>query len=117
MPTDLPRPEGVIFDLDGTLVDSVGKRIDGWIEALGAAGLWTTARTQPAGGLRSPSGGPRTGRGRCRTPDGPDGPLGPTAPGTRRPWNPTPMEPSLTEELRPLFAGRKVALTGGRWRR
>ena len=43
MPTDLPRPEGLIFDLDGTLVDTVRKRIDGWIEALGAAGLATSA--------------------------------------------------------------------------
>jgi hypothetical protein len=25
--------------------------------------------------------------------------------------------PTLKDELRPLFAGRKVVLTGGRWRR
>jgi len=43
MPTALPRPEGVIFDLDGTLVDTVPKRIDGWVEALGAFGLATSA--------------------------------------------------------------------------
>jgi HAD superfamily hydrolase (TIGR01509 family) len=43
MPPDLPRPKGVIFDLDGTLVDTVGKRIAGWVEALGAAGLQTGA--------------------------------------------------------------------------
>jgi len=43
MPTDLPRPEGVIFDLDGTLVDTVRKRIDGWVEALGEQGMATTA--------------------------------------------------------------------------
>ena len=33
MPSELPRPEGVIFDLDGTLVDTVQKRIDGWVDA------------------------------------------------------------------------------------
>ena len=43
MPTDLPRPEGLIFDLDGTLVDTVRKRIDGWVEALCGLGLSTTA--------------------------------------------------------------------------
>jgi HAD superfamily hydrolase (TIGR01509 family) len=35
----LPRPAGIAFDLDGTLVDTVDARIDGWVEALGAAGL------------------------------------------------------------------------------
>jgi len=43
MSSDLPRPEGVIFDLDGTLVDTVQQRIDGWVEALGAAGISTSA--------------------------------------------------------------------------
>ena len=43
MPTALPRPAGLIFDLDGTLVDTVRKRIDGWVEALGEVGLATTA--------------------------------------------------------------------------
>jgi HAD superfamily hydrolase (TIGR01509 family) len=38
----LPRPDGLIFDLDGTLVDTVGARIDGWLEALSAAGLEPT---------------------------------------------------------------------------
>jgi HAD superfamily hydrolase (TIGR01509 family) len=33
------RPDGLIFDLDGTLVDTVGARIEGWVEALMAAGL------------------------------------------------------------------------------
>ncbi len=41
--TRLPRPEGLIFDLDGTLVDTVGARIDGWVEALQAAGLAASA--------------------------------------------------------------------------
>jgi HAD superfamily hydrolase (TIGR01509 family) len=35
----LPRPGGLVFDLDGTLVDTVGARIEGWLEALGAAGI------------------------------------------------------------------------------
>ena len=43
MPTALARPDGLIFDLDGTLVDTVRARIDGWVEALGAFGLATTA--------------------------------------------------------------------------
>ena len=43
MPASLPRPEGLIFDLDGTLIDTVRKRIDGWVEALEASGLPTTA--------------------------------------------------------------------------
>jgi len=44
MPEHLARPDGLIFDLDGTLVDTVRKRIDGWVEALGAFGLSTTAQ-------------------------------------------------------------------------
>jgi HAD superfamily hydrolase (TIGR01509 family) len=40
---DLERPTGLIFDLDGTLVDTVRARIDGWVEALGAAGLASSA--------------------------------------------------------------------------
>jgi HAD superfamily hydrolase (TIGR01509 family) len=35
----LPRPEGLIFDLDGTLVDTVSARIEGWVEALVATGV------------------------------------------------------------------------------
>ena len=35
----LPRPGGLIFDLDGTLVDTVRNRIDGWVAALADAGL------------------------------------------------------------------------------
>ena len=41
-PDQLPAPAGIAFDLDGTLVDTVGARIDGWLEALAAAGLRTT---------------------------------------------------------------------------
>ena len=37
--TRLIRPEGLIFDLDGTLVDTVGARIDGWVEVLSAEGF------------------------------------------------------------------------------
>ncbi len=37
-----PRPEAVIFDLDGTLVDTVHARIDAWRQALGDAGLTVT---------------------------------------------------------------------------
>jgi len=43
MPTELPRPSGLIFDLDGTLVDTVQKRIDGWVEALATVGLRASA--------------------------------------------------------------------------
>ena len=38
----LPAPAGIAFDLDGTLVDTVGSRIDGWLEALAAAGMHST---------------------------------------------------------------------------
>ena len=43
----LPRPLGLIFDLDGTLVDTVSARIDGWVEALVGAGI-AAARDQIA---------------------------------------------------------------------
>jgi HAD superfamily hydrolase (TIGR01509 family) len=43
LPSSLPRPHGLIFDLDGTLVDTVSARIAGWVEALGAAGIPATA--------------------------------------------------------------------------
>jgi len=39
---NLPRPAGIAFDLDGTLVDTVDARIDGWLEALEAAGIAAT---------------------------------------------------------------------------
>jgi HAD superfamily hydrolase (TIGR01509 family) len=45
MPTeidDLPLPDAVLFDLDGTLVDTVETRIAAWLEALEEAGLPTT---------------------------------------------------------------------------
>jgi HAD superfamily hydrolase (TIGR01509 family) len=42
MAPDLQEPRGLIFDLDGTLVDTVDARIDGWIEALGAFGIPAT---------------------------------------------------------------------------
>lgn len=43
MPSSLPRSEGLIFDLDGTLVDTVSARIDGWVEALAEARIPSTA--------------------------------------------------------------------------
>jgi HAD superfamily hydrolase (TIGR01509 family) len=45
MPTaidDLAIPDAVLFDLDGTLVDTVATRIAAWLEALAEAGLPTT---------------------------------------------------------------------------
>jgi HAD superfamily hydrolase (TIGR01509 family) len=45
MTTDLdtmPLPGAVLFDLDGTLVDSVATRIEAWLETLTEAGLPTT---------------------------------------------------------------------------
>ena len=41
-PDQLPAPAGIAFDLDGTLVDTVGTRIDGWLEALEAVGMRVT---------------------------------------------------------------------------
>ncbi|HEX5012969.1 MAG TPA: HAD family hydrolase [Candidatus Limnocylindrales bacterium] len=46
MPNDapaLPRPDAILFDLDGTLVDTVWTRIDAWLEALEQSGLPTTS--------------------------------------------------------------------------
>ena len=45
MPADLsalPLPVAVLFDLDGTLIDTVETRIAAWLEALGGAGFPTT---------------------------------------------------------------------------
>ncbi len=39
IPSALTRPDGLIFDLDGTLVDTVGARIDGWVEVLSGEGF------------------------------------------------------------------------------
>jgi HAD superfamily hydrolase (TIGR01509 family) len=50
MPSDLdrfPRPGAILFDLDGTLVDTVETRIDAWLRALDEAGL-PTSREQLA---------------------------------------------------------------------
>lgn len=44
MTPNLPSPSGVIFDLDGTLVDTVEARIEGWLEALAEAGYPTSRR-------------------------------------------------------------------------
>ena len=41
-PDQLRAPAGIAFDLDGTLVDTVGARIDGWLEALAGAGMRST---------------------------------------------------------------------------
>jgi phosphoglycolate phosphatase-like HAD superfamily hydrolase len=42
MTRPLPAPSGVVFDLDGTLVDTVDARIGGWLEALAEAGFPTS---------------------------------------------------------------------------
>jgi HAD superfamily hydrolase (TIGR01509 family) len=42
---DLPIPDAVIFDLDGTLVDTVQTRIDAWSETFEEAGLPATRQT------------------------------------------------------------------------
>ena len=38
-PSPLPRPDALLFDLDGTLVDTVRARIAGWVEVLSAEGF------------------------------------------------------------------------------
>jgi len=48
----LPRPDAVLFDLDGTLVDTVETRIAAWLDALQRAGFPTTReRLAPLIGL------------------------------------------------------------------
>ncbi len=48
----LPLPAAVLFDLDGTLIDTVETRIAAWLEALGDAGFPTTReRLAPLIGL------------------------------------------------------------------
>lgn len=42
---DLPIPDAVIFDLDGTLVDTVQTRIDAWSETFEEAGIPATRQT------------------------------------------------------------------------
>jgi HAD superfamily hydrolase (TIGR01509 family) len=39
---ELPPPAAVLFDLDGTLIDTVETRISGWLETLAEAGIPTT---------------------------------------------------------------------------
>jgi HAD superfamily hydrolase (TIGR01509 family) len=36
---DLPAPEAIVFDLDGTLIDTVGTRIDAWLEVFRRFGI------------------------------------------------------------------------------
>jgi HAD superfamily hydrolase (TIGR01509 family) len=48
----LPRPQAVLFDLDGTLVDTVETRITAWVDTLGEAGFPVTReRIAPLIGL------------------------------------------------------------------
>jgi HAD superfamily hydrolase (TIGR01509 family) len=42
MPHPLPRPRAILFDLDGTLVDTVEKRIQSWLEVFERFGLPAT---------------------------------------------------------------------------
>ena len=49
---DLPPPDAILFDLDGTLIDTVETRIEAWLEALAEAGTPTTRdRLAPLIGL------------------------------------------------------------------
>ena len=50
--SQLPRPEAILFDLDGTLVDTVADRIEAWVETLDEAGFPTSReRLAPLIGL------------------------------------------------------------------
>jgi HAD superfamily hydrolase (TIGR01509 family) len=42
---DLPRPTAVVFDLDGTLVDTVEARIEAWIQTFKEVAIETTRET------------------------------------------------------------------------
>ena len=49
---ELPRPSAILFDLDGTLVDTVEARITAWLDTLEEAGIRTTrSRLRPLIGL------------------------------------------------------------------
>src|SRR3954464_2117286 len=49
---ELPRPSAILFDLDGTLVDTVEARITAWLDTLEEAGIPTTrSRLGPLIGL------------------------------------------------------------------
>ena len=49
---DLDRPDAIVFDLDGTLVDTVGARIDAWQAAFAERGLAVTrTRLEPMIGM------------------------------------------------------------------
>ncbi|MBA2633194.1 MAG: HAD hydrolase-like protein, partial [Chloroflexi bacterium] len=46
------RPGAILFDLDGTLVDTVPARIDAWTAALGEIGIaFTRAQLEPMIGM------------------------------------------------------------------
>lgn len=50
--SQLPRPEAILFDLDGTLVETVDTRIQAWVETLDEAGFPTSReRLAPLIGL------------------------------------------------------------------
>lgn len=38
-PSSLPEPAALVFDLDGTLVDTVGHRIEGWLRTFAEVGI------------------------------------------------------------------------------
>ena len=44
---DLPRPEALLFDLDGTLVDTVSVRVEAWLRAFAQIGLSIDPATLP----------------------------------------------------------------------
>jgi HAD superfamily hydrolase (TIGR01509 family) len=52
MPAILPRPEGILFDLDGTLVNTVRTRIGAWLAVFERSGLPATrAQIEPLIGV------------------------------------------------------------------